>query len=190
MKLDQKENVIREKRMIQATQKNLMGPSGKFGAILHAFGETITRQGSGLVDTRYLDDPYDDYVYTEYASSLSGGGPAVYRDEILDFEDVALHDEGLMYDGLSHGLHLEIVYWHDINEIKVSYKGVTVYSETAGELSTYNPFPEWEDKVEKLYRRAKDRLSVLKGIEDERHMAVAERRKQSFLERMGIKWGI
>jgi len=33
-----KENIIREKRTLEATKKNLMGPSGKFGVILQVFG--------------------------------------------------------------------------------------------------------------------------------------------------------
>ncbi len=161
---DSKENVIREKRTIEATKKNLMGPSGKFGVILQAFGSPIMRQGTGLMDVNYLEDPYGDEVYTEYEDTMSGGGPVAYRDEILDMKDDYVYNEGLLFDGLSHGVHMDIIYWHAANEIKVNYKGYLVYHEIAGELSGYAPFPEWEQKIESIFRAARDKMKKLKKV--------------------------
>lgn len=186
-----KENVIREKRTIEATKKDLMGPSGKLGTILHAFGSPVMRQGSGLVDVGYLSDPYHDFVHTDYASTMSGQrGPVAHRDELLDLEDDNVYNEGLLFDGLSRGLHMEILYWHDINEIKVSYKGFVVYKEVAGELDAYAPFPEWEAMVEKLHRAAKERM---KKIKHEQEVEYAERiqvKKKAFWQELRMRWGI
>jgi hypothetical protein len=187
----QKESVIREKRTIQATQKNLMGPSGKFGTILQAFGSAVVRQGSGLVDSNFLQDSYEDFVETEYSPTVSDQlGPVTYRDEILDSVDDYVYNEGLLFDGLSRGMHLEIVYWHATNEIKVSYRGFLVYKEVAGELDAYAPFPDWEDLIERLYRSAKEKAKRMKS---EQEIAMAEKvhkKKRDFWQQLRIRWGV
>lgn len=184
------ENAIREKRTIEATKKNIMGPAGKFGIILHAYGTEIMRQGSGLMDVAYLDDPYDDFTYTEHSPTLSGGGPVSYRDEILDASGDSVYEEGLLFDGLGRGLHLEIVYWYANNEITVSYKGYTVYKEIAGELESYAPFPDWEDLVDRLYRTAREKVKKMKVDEEAAISEQIQRKKQSFWQYLRYKWGV
>lgn len=188
--MSDKESVIREKRTNLAVRNNLMGPAGKFGRILEAFGTPIIRQGSGMMDVNYLDDPYDDEVYTEYGSTMSGqNGPVSYRDQILDSEDEFIVNEGLMFDGLSRGMHLEIVYWHDANEIKASYRGYPVYKEVAGELFGYAPFPEWENQVDRLYAAAKEKLAKTKKIIEQETRELIQKKKHSFWQEMRMRWG-
>lgn len=185
------ENIIREKRTIEATKKNLMGPSGKFGMILQAFGTPITRQGSSLLDTGYMSNPYDDFVETEYASTLSGQqGPVAQRDEILTFDSDYVFDEGLLFDGMSRGIHLEILYWNAENRLKVSYKGYPVYIEVAGELEGYAPFEEWENIIERLARSAKDRIKQIKKQQEEDARKKMEERKNKFWEVLKMRWGV
>ena len=188
---DNKENVIREKRTNQATKKNLMGPSGKFGVILQAYGHPVIRQGSGLVDMTFMQDPYGDDVYTEYGSTLSGqNGPVAYRDEILDSYDEYTHTEGLMFDGLSRGMHLDIIYWHVNGEIKVTYRGYLVYREVSGFLDGYAPFDDWEDLVNRLYDAAKEKLKVRKKTEEIEMSQMVEGNKKHFWDRVRMKWGV
>jgi hypothetical protein len=187
----QKENVIREKRTNLAVSKNLMGPSGKFGVILQAFGSPTLRQGSGLVDVNFLQSPYDDYVYTEYSPTMSDqDGPIAYRDEILDQYDEALYNEGLHFDGLSRCMHIEIFYWHATNEIKVTYRGFQVYKEVAGELHSYAPFPDWEEMIEKLYRAAKERLKKSKVVHEVEVAEKVQAKKKQFWQMLRLKWGL
>ncbi len=187
----QNENVIREKRTIEANKKNLMGPSGKLGVILEAFGTAIVKQGSSLHEERYFENPYEDDVYTERSPTLSGeGGPISYRDEILTYEDEFMHNEGLMFDGLSRGMHLEIVYWHAENKLKVNYKGYTVYLEIAGELESYAPFEEWENLIEKLFLYSKKKLKENKKIKEQKMIEEIDKKKRSFLENLRMRWGI
>jgi hypothetical protein len=185
------ENVIREKRTIEATKKNFMGPSGRFGTILQAFGTPVIRQGSGLTDINYLDDPYENYSYAEHSPMMSEQlGPISYKDELLVAGDDNVYTEGLVFDGLSRGMHLEIVYWHSTNEIKVSYRGHLVYHEVAGELNAYAPFPEWENLIERLSKAAKDRM---KQIKEQQETNLAERVQASkgvFWQRLRTRWGI
>jgi hypothetical protein len=186
-----KEAVIREKRTNLAITNKLMGSVGKFGIILQAFGAPVMRQGSGLMDVNFLQSPYEDEVYTEYSPTMSGeGGPVAYRDEILDVQDEEVYNEGLHFDGLSWGMHLEIFYWHATNEIKVTYRGFMVYKEVAGELDCYAPFKEWEDLIEKLFRSASERMKKMKSLQE---VEIAERvqaKKKAFWQRLRMRWGV
>jgi hypothetical protein len=186
-----KENTIREKRTIEATKKNLMGPSGKFGIILQAFGAPVVRQGTSLIDSTFLNDPYEDDIYEEFSSTASGQqGPSAYRDEIktADFENA--YNEGLIFDGLSRGLHLEIVYWHADNQLKVSYKGYPVYVEVAGELEGYAPYEEWESIIERLHSAAKQKVKQNKTQQESEIAEKVQKRKKDFWQNLKMRWGI
>jgi hypothetical protein len=187
----QKENVIREKRTNLAIKNNLMGPAGKLGVILQAFGTPITRQGSSLMDQSFIEDAYGDFVQTEYSSTLSGQqGPIASRDEILDSYDDYFHNEGLLFDGLSRGMHLEIVYWNVENKLKVSYKGYPVYLEVTGELDCYAPADEWEALIDKLYKASKDRIKQMKKQEKAEIAEKIEQKKSEFWQQIKTRWGI
>lgn len=187
----QKENVIREQRTIEATKKNLMGPSGKLGVILQAYGTPVVRQGTSMVDSSFLDNPYDDPVFSEYATTASGQkGPLAYRDEIISGDIDHSFNEGLLFDGLSRGMHLEIVYWHYDSTLKVSYKGFPVYTEIAGELDAYAPHDEWENLIERLAMTGKEKLKRLKKIEEENLGKQIQQKKKSFLQKIRTKWGV
>lgn len=188
-KMKEHENVIKEKRTIEATRKNLMGPSGKFGVILQSFGSPIIRQGSSLFDQNFLEMESDS-TYTEYASTLSGQkGPVAYRDEILTFDDF-ISNEGLVFDGLSRGVHLEIIYWSTENKLNVTYKGYTVYLEISGELESYVPFEEWESIVDKMFISAKERAKQMKKQKELEFSEKVSSSKKGFLELLRKKWGI
>lgn len=185
------ENVIREKRSNLAAKNNLTGPSGKFGVILQAFGEPILRQGTGLVDANWLEDPYQDISDIGYEQTVSGQkGPIAWEDKLHDASDDYLYNEGLSFSGLSRGMQIDIVQLNDINQISVTYKGHLVYREIAGELDAYVPLPEWEDLIEKLYRTAKEKLKKFKIVQTEQIAAKVEEKKQSFLQKLRTRWGI
>lgn len=187
----QKENIIREQRTIEATKKNLMGPAGKFGTILQAFGTPIIRQGSGLTDSSYLEDPYEDDIYKEHAPTISDQqGPVVYKDEIETADSDHISHEGILFDGLSRGMHLEIAYWNVDNRLQVSYKGYPVYIEISGELETYVPFDEWESIIERLSKSAKEKVKLIKKQQEEDLGKEIQEKKKSFLKVLRTRWGI
>lgn len=186
-----KENVIREKRTIEATKKNLMGPSGKFGVILQAFGTPVVRHGTGLVDNTFLYDPYEDLIEEEFQSTASGQtGPLSYRNEIKTLGSDFSQNEGVMFDGLSRGMHLEITYWNANNQLKVSYKGYPVFVEVAGELECYAPFAEWESLIERLFNSAKQRIKQIKEQQEIEKINKIEKNKKTFLQNIRMRWGI
>jgi hypothetical protein len=191
MSENQKEKVIREKRTIKATKKNLMGISGKIGLVAMTLGHPIMRQGSGIMDVSFLEDPYEDYSDTEYESTASGQpGPQAWKDEIKQADDDLVYEEGYVFDGLSRGMHLDIKYMYHNQRIEVTYKGYQVYKEIAGELFAYSPSKEWEDKIERLYKIAKVEAKQNKRFMEVQLGQEIERKKASFWERMRTRWGI
>jgi hypothetical protein len=186
-----KENIIREKRTLEATKKNLMGPSGKFGVILQVFGSPIIRQGSGLYDSNLLEDYNeidDEYRYESTASGQKG--PLVDKGEIDNLDFDFIQNEGVLFDGLSKGVNLEIIYWQSSNQLKVSYKGHVVYLEVAGELEGYVPFDEWENIINRLFEISKNKLKDKNIIKEKEQKEAINKNKFKFLENIKKRWGI
>ena len=189
--MDRKENVIKEQRTIEATKNNLMGPSGRLGTIVKVFGTAIKRQGGSLLDFSYMDDPYEDFAYHEFETTLSGQpGPLMFRDRIDNEEDESVMVEGFLFDGLSRGLHLEITYLLESHRLTVSYQGYEVYREVAGELEVYVPHADWENKIERLFRVAKKHEKVQKPLLEQELKREVESKKASFWEKMKKRWGV
>lgn len=191
MSWSQKENAVREKRTMEATKKNFMGPSGRLGIIAKFLGTPIIRQGSGLYDVNFLEDPYDDSSDIEYETTASNQkGPMVWQDDIPVMEDDFIREEGYLFDGLSRGIHMEIKYWHDSHKLEVSYKGYPVYKEIAGELSSYAPHEEWEELIKTLYKLAKKRKENKADMEEAEISDVFERKKTNFWNKLKTRWGV
>jgi hypothetical protein len=167
------ERVIREKRTIEATRKNLMGPSGKLGFIARFLGSPIIRQGSGLFDQSFLEDPYSHPMET-----------------IPESEDVETYEQGYVFDGLSRGMHIEVKYAKAEKRLWCTYKGYLVYSEISGDLEGYAPFEEWENMIDRLYKVAKDKKKKLELDMEPLVEQVAHRKKQAFWQKLRFKWGI
>lgn len=181
------EESIRQQRTIEAVKNNLMGNNGKLGIILSAYGTSIIRQNTDSPNYSWSEP--DDFVYTEYSPTLSGEGPVAWRDEILESENDSITEEGVVFDGLSRGMHLEIIYWEAENEIKVSFKGHLVYREIAGQLEAYYPSPLWESHIDRLYKSAKDKVLRIKRENDQIMNEQILRKKESFWNLMRKKWG-
>ena len=185
-----KENVIREKRTMEATKKNLMGPGGKLGLIARTFGKPIIRQGNPLYDATYMNLEMD-FTEEHYEKTLSGqNGPLAYREEIAEMGEEGMNTEGFLFDALSSGIHLEIQLWIENNRLRVYYKGHVVYEESGAELEAYTPFDEWEQHVNRLYDRAKVKAKVQEKTRDAVEEAVVEKQKASIFQILREKWGI
>lgn len=191
MDWDQKESVIKEKRTIEATKKNLTGPAGKLGIIVKVLGHPIIRQGNSLMDVNYLEDAFDDFSNEEYETTASNQkGPLVYKDEILDMTDDFVTQCGYVFDGLSRGIHIEIQYIHSNNELKVHYKGYLVFQEIAGDLEAYAPTDEWEEIIDRLYYAAKKDEKKMKEFYNSQIAVRVQDAKMNFWERVKTKWGL
>lgn len=200
MPWNQKENVVREKRTNEATKKELMGAAGKLAIIAKALGSPMMRQGGGLFDVTYIEDPFEDFSDAVFETTASGqNGPMAWRDEILTGEaggGAGPADEdnpnfqGYVFDGLSRGMHFEVQHHRLIHRIVAYYKGYLVYEELAGDLHAYAPFPEWEDLVAKLYKTAKVKHKEMTGEAHAQFTQELERKKLSFWHRLRMRWGL
>ncbi len=175
--MNDKEKRVRDERLREATKKGYTGLEGKFGTILKCLGHPIIGEGGSFYESNYMDDPYtmDD--------DEEEGMPT------MDEEQTVM-ELGYIFDGLSSGMHLEIKYISDRQELTVYYKGATVFSEIAGELAGYVPSQEWEEKIELLYKRAKIRENKMRGKYMEENRLETVREKQSLLEKLRLRWGL
>ncbi len=171
-----KEKRIRDHRLTEATRKNLVGLEGKFGTILKSLGKPIIGDGGiKMFESTPMPNFYD---YLDEEEGL----------ETME-EDQPTTDIGVIFDGLTSGLHLEIIYKYEERELKVLWQGEMVYLELAGELECYIPSHTWESKIDYLFNVAKKR------VEKERRKIVDEdklekqRDKLSFLARLRKMWG-
>lgn len=167
------EQLIKEKRTIEATKKEYMGANSKFILICKNLGEEIIQQGSDNNFIKY--DNFWDKAENTY--------------ETID-ENTPINSLGFYFYGLNYSCNLEI-YFLDYEKLtKVIYKGAKVYEEVNGELEAYTPDDEWEFMIENLYNLAKEKDKKLKNKEKERKKQIFEERKSSMLEMLKKVWGI
>jgi hypothetical protein len=175
-----KEQRIKEQRTAEAMKKNLMGLGGKFACIACHLGSKIIDETGGL----YCETPMFD------VRELNTGFEFDYT-KIYDGEENGYSREiGCLFDGLSRGIHLEIKYLSDEKSLTVSYKGVMVYREVAGDLECYAPTLEWEGKIEKLYITAKKIADQKRRIEGKEAKEKVARRYNQFFEQLRLRWGL
>lgn len=169
-----KEKAIIEQRTLQATKNNLLGASGKLGTIARYLGSPILKEGYGLYSQTYLEDPFE------------------VKEEIPTAEDIMINCEGYVFDGLSRGMHIEIIYIESTSKLTVNYKGYPVYVEVAGDLLAYAPFEnkEWENMVSRLYEQALNKQKKKKETDHEIMVEKAKEKQKSFLERLRLVWGL
>lgn len=187
----EKEERLVEQRKIEATQKKLMGVEGKLGVVLRNLGNPIIKQqkGGAFYDSNYLEDPY---------AEEKEGIPTVWMGEQHNLptwgeKEIEVHSTamaGWVFDGLSRGMHLEIKYLEENQELSVFYKGHLVYEEVAGELSAYVPNKEWEINIEILFDSAK-KIAQRKKQEDKKEIVErTTKEKLGWLEALRRRWGI
>jgi hypothetical protein len=181
MSIHQKEKAIREKRTIEATQKNLMGVAGKLGMIGRFLGKPIRFQGSMFADCRDIEE----YIGMPYGDKLENEELPMFDDEGEFISTI-----GYLFDGLNRGMHMEIRCMSEDNAITVYWKGYLVYQEFNGELTTYAPFPEWESKIDSLYQQAKPIAEKFQKDYRTKEELEARIAQKNFLQRLRYRWGI
>jgi hypothetical protein len=164
------EEKIREQRTFEATAKNLMGMEGKFYLIARFLGDPITSQSS---DQTFLetDELWDD-------------------DEMPSFsDDDIFSDIGYVYNGLSNGIHLEIICKENEGTIKVYFEGYLYYEEELGNLNRYIPYPPLEKHIENIYSRVEEKVKYM--IKKEKPIQEKQIKKMEFdeIRKLREKWG-
>lgn len=174
--MNEKEKRVREERIREATRKGLTGLEGKFGTIIKYLGHPIIAEGGSFYESSYMDDPYELEEENDELPTMD--------------EEQTIMELGYIFDGLSSGMHLEIKYLSERQELTVLYEGILVFSETASELTCYVPNPEWEEKIDSLYKLAKIRENKKRSEYMKENKLEAVREKQSLLDRLRLRWGV
>lgn len=186
----EKEKILREQRLAEATDKQYIGLEGKFGIILKCLGQPIVDY-----ETQYYTSTEFEDTYIEASKKEEEAGIPTF--EVGD--DVAkLIAHGMVFSGLSRGFHLDIIYlevtkdknYDGCYELTVAYKGYTVYKEMGGELVAYYPLKEWEVIIDHLYAKAKEVYKKkMKEYVKEQEEEIKEE-KLNFLERLRRLWNL
>ncbi len=207
---DKQERIVKEKRTIEATKKGLMGSNGKIGCILKNLGDPIIANSStSLYDVNYFDSDQKEYDPEDARSAedLLANLPTMemWRGDqrIAEPSDVdsgwtqkqnyvsgGHHNLGWIFDGLNRGVHMELKYMEDAQELTVHYKGYQVYKEVSGELMAYAPFDEWESQIERLYKIEEKQKKANNAKEKEELTKEAERQKKNWIQKFRERWGI
>lgn len=188
----EKEKLVKEQRLGEATDRNYIGLEGKFGIILKYLGKPVMYQGAANYET------------TEWVNVAD-----MPEEEGIPEEDpdAPIREIGKTFDGLKFGYHLEISYmkagtvpvrvdeYHtryveSTKVLKVTWKGYIVYLEAEGDLMTFTPSPDWEEVVLKIYEAAiKLKRQHYEGAV-ENAATELKAKKVGFLQYLRERWGI
>jgi hypothetical protein len=198
------EQKLKDLRELEAKRNNYMGLSGKFGIIVRALGQPITREsaGGGLFNQSNRDGEYDPFqdLKPGMAKDISNQIRMAYHEEInqpdtpewenpREYDIYSLYIEGWHFDALNRGIHLEIWYKKEYKQLTVFYKGNIVYKEEEGDLVAFVPNEEWQNKIENLFEKAKEKAQDDKKIFQEKKEQEQEKRKEKLLTRLAKYWG-
>jgi hypothetical protein len=196
--MDNKENLVKEKRLIEATAKNLTGLEGKIGQIIKYMGSPIISQTSNVYEQTSC---YDIFPYMNvYDTPDEGNLPT-------EDMDTPLREIGRNLSALKWGINMELSYmkeskiqvkisefynkWIDVEKVMtVTYKGYVVYREIEGDLESYLPDDEWEASLDRIYESCKKLKKNAKIDMQEDNKAENKKDKLSLLARLRDKWGI
>lgn len=191
------EAIVKEKRTLEATRKNLMGSEGKLGVILKQLGQPIIAHeiGGGMYDQSYLEG-YDIYEEDESLPTMSMGDDEStpegweWSTTPADADPVSCRQIGWHFDGLSRGMHLEIKYDDLTKTLRLHYRGHLVFEETTGDLTAYVPDLEWEKMINNLYNVAEPMKYDKEKEDREEQKTAIKQAKKNFLQKLRDKWGV
>lgn len=173
--MNDKEKRIKEKRLIEAAEKNMIGANGKLGFICKYLGQPIKGEGGSLHD--YYEYSFDNWVEKETDFPVYDGNESVYT-------------LGYMFYGITSGLDLEIKYISHENKLTCKYKGYEVYREVSGDLEGYAPFPEWENMVDNLYKKAQNKARIVRKNNAQEEAFDKRNQAKNFWQKIRERWGL
>jgi len=172
--MNNKEQLIKEARVIEAMKNGYMGLEGKFAIIARNLGSPIIQQGD-FFESHYENDPFYEFDQEEI--------------QTLDENDNS-RQVGVFFDGLKYGINMSITLSEYLREIKCVWEGKTVYLEVAGELEGYVPNSDWEAKIEHLNLIAKKAEIKNKINEKQKTLEEVDKKKNQIINYLRDKWGI
>lgn len=185
------EALIKEKRTLEANQKNLMGSGGKLAIIASILGDAIMNQGSVLEEENPFIYQWETYDKEPMPTASEQDIYLPFENRIYELEDgISLFHEGFFFNGLNRGINLEIIFKKNYPEITVTYNGVRVYHEQEGELECYVPHPSWENIIDRLFEEAKEIVKNKNAQAEKEKYRKREIIKKAMEEKIRKKWGL
>lgn len=203
--MNEKEKRIKEQRTIEATNKGLMGISGKLGLIVRTIGQPIINQTENGFDEfiGYSSNPFSSYYNIEEDQNeiktmevLDAFGMPIQEPNSSEWDqnrtnriNQSIKTIGWIFDSLNSGINLEIKYFLENALLTVQYNGIYVFKECEGDLITYVPEQTWELKINSLFEKAKKLNEKKRNIEKEKKVEQQKREKENWLEKLRKNWG-
>ena len=166
------EEKIIELRLAEAVQKDLFGQSSILHTIVKSLGSEIIQDNFPNSTLDFMSDDYLEEKVREFDIN--------HTSTII----------GYHFDGLRMGFSLEILYKENYGSLKVIWQNRTVYEECDGELISYNPLNEWEDKINQLYKKAEIKIKNIAASQEELLQSQAKKEEDKEIKRLREKWGI
>lgn len=204
--MNEKEKRIKDQRTIEATNKGLMGISGKLGLIVRSIGQPIINQTANGFDEfigyssnpfysyDYPDDSHDDDIRT--IEVLDAFGMPIQEPNSPEWNqnrpkrvNESMKTIGWIFDSLNGGTNLEIKYILENSLLTVQYDGIYVFKECEGDLMAYIPDQVWESKINSFFKKAKEINDKKRTTEKERRTEQAKVEKENWLEKLRKNWG-
>lgn len=196
--MNDKENLVKEKRLILATTKNLTGLEGKIGQILKYMGDPVISQASGFYEQANWNDMYPYLNVYDMPNN---------EDLPTEDMDTNLIEIGRTLSALKWGINMELSYlresripvkrtelyteWVDAQKVmSVTYKGYVVYREISGDLESYLPDDEWETALDRIYEACKKIKKQSKIDKDVERTEEIRNDKLGLIARLRERWGI
>lgn len=196
--MNDKENLVKEKRLILATTKNLTGLEGKIGQILKYMGDPVISQASGFYEQANWNDMYPYLNVYDMPNN---------EDLPTEDMDTNLIEIGRTLSALKWGINMELSYlresripvkrtelyteWVDAQKVmSVTYKGYIVYREISGDLESYLPDDEWETALDRIYEACKKIKKQSKIDKDVERTEEIRNDKLGLIARLRERWGI
>lgn len=185
---------IKEQRVLEANKKGLVGFSGKIGTVVKTLGSEIIYQS---LDYDVFENQNDN---PKNSAELMSSIPIMEIDNNTRPEGNEWGEKGesyfsytrklgLHFDGLSRGMHMEIMYNEEASELSLTYKGYLAYKEVMGEIETYVPNDQWEQWIESLFKISKKIQREKKEIEFKNKTLASQKSKENWINNLIKKWG-
>lgn len=166
------ENKIKEQRLAEAINKDLFGAQGKLSVICQMFGNPIIEDvfGGDQTELSFYNTDEEDNIKT-------------FSEEHQTFL------LGYFYDGVNLRNNLEIKYLIQESEIKLYHKGYVKYHEIANELLVYTPEKEWENCIDTIFVKSKEKLKKINEEKLKIQDLKTEKMKKDLIDKIRSKWG-
>ncbi len=119
-------------------------------------------------------------------------GKAINEHDILDGYDDLISLKGYYYYPLHQGLNMEIKTLFDdyqLSSVNINFNGYNVFHEAEGNVESYVPNDEWENKLTHLFEVALKRYDEQNKVDKNEWIEKENLQNKQYLNEIKNKWG-